>query len=285
MSDFSNYELGDNVYELAGGVLPEMAEAAGFDLGPEPTEEALSGLVGRLGPQRELQRNIELVKEFLGPYAQDRAADWVERSGVLIPLQRPFAAPGEMPREHDAIVFSGGVARWMLRRMTMVETIDPETVGRVVLPIGNRPMGSVEHQLVKTFEARERRLPTEAEFAERYLLGRLAAAGFREVDLVKFDTKNGDDILAGLFAMRPELLDGSILVPANAPSAIQTAGQLRVAARNARSDFDSNGDQMAMVSDAIEVARNPKQKPATHQDPFSALGQIARNALFLQRNQ
>ena len=76
----------------------------------------------------------------------------------------------------------------------------------------------------------------------------------------------------------------SVLAISNAPAAIQTAGQFRIAARVIDAGFDKAGDQLFVLADGIDVARGG-EGPATHQNPFTALGQVARSALFLYRNQ
>lgn len=282
MADFSNYELGDNVYELANGLLPEIAEAANFDLGEVPSELALRGLIGRLGPAKELQRNIAGVKDFLGENADGQAADWVERSGVLIPVERPFASPGLIPDSIDAIVWSGGVANWMLRRASLTERFDSTKTGKVVLALGTREMSSAEHpNLARHFARTKGFMPREADFANQYIVPRLESAGFT-TKVVITDSKSGDTVLDQAFTEIPELQDGTMLVVGNAPNVIQAAGQIRLAAQRASYLFDSNGVQLFMASDTIPVARKG-EGTATHQNPFSALGQIARNALYIHK--
>lgn len=280
--DFSDYQLGDDVYSLGGGVIPEIAAAANYELtSGQAAQDVLPGLIGAVGPDKELQKNIGRVKQFLGDDAVQTAADWVERSGVLKPVERSFVQPGQLPDEIDSLLINGGVARWMLRRAAIAEQYSPERIGRIILPLGIRQMGKVEHQLVTTLETKNGVKPTEQQFASEYLVGRLSLAGFK-VELIPVESTDGDSILQELFTQYKSLTEGTMLVAGNAPSVIQSAGQVRLAARSAASSFDSNGDQLFMAGDTIQVARNG-EKPATHQDPYTALGQIARNALFLSR--
>lgn len=285
MTDFSTYELGQNPYDLADGILREIAAATGYTLGEQPTDTELSGLISHLGPTKTLQDNITLVQEELGSGidATTVVADWIERSGVLIPLQRAFADNEPTPNEFDAVVWSGGVANWILRRTAITERLDPERVGTVTIVAGNRQMREAEHQLVINYARKEGKLPSEADFISAYILGRLGLAGF-DSSLLRVDSGNGDQILDELFAVHRSLLDKSVVVPSNAPNAIQAAGQLRLAAKRAYVTFDNTHNQVYMMSDSVPVARRG-EGTATHQNPFSALGQIARNALFLHKNQ
>ena len=127
--NFSSYELGDNVYGLANGLLIDIAEKAEYELGNAPTEARLKGLIEVLGPEKELQKNIELVKSNLGNAANETIANWVDRSGILAPLDRNFVINVQGPEEVDSVVMTGGVARWMLRREAVVRSLDPEKVG------------------------------------------------------------------------------------------------------------------------------------------------------------
>lgn len=283
MSNFSNYELGENVTTLANSLLPEIAYASDFDLPVSPTAEHLDDFIKHIGPAKELQQNIALVREKLGVSddtdATNLVADWVERSGVLTPLNREFArAETQVRDEFDTVIWSGGVANWMLRRTALTERLDPAKVGRLVIPVGNRVMGDVEHQIVATLNRTMADL-TEAHFVLEVVQPRLKIIGFN-VEVLPVSSKDGDEVLDAAFSEVPSILDGTILVPSNAPNAIQAAGQLRLAANRAGELED---DQLFMVSDSIPVARHG-EGTATHQNPFSALGQIVRNAKFLVAN-
>lgn len=290
---FETFDLQNNVTDLSHGLLLEMAEALRFDIGENPDQQKLYEFAGHIGPAKELQDNIAIVQKILGSDrdATSIAADWLERSGMMQPLDRPFVEPGiDRPEKIDTVMFSGGVANWILRRTSVVEWLNPENVGQVIIPAGERQMGNGEHQLVATLNrymleqhGGNASPITETEFAYAIAADRLETAGF-DVDLHHFASSNGDEILSDTFAKRPELLSGNILIAGNAPNAIQAAGQIRLAALKADKTFDSNGDQLFMLSDSVPIARRGEGKN-THQNPFSALGQIARNAQIIVRNQ
>lgn len=287
MTNFSNYELDQvqanpkGVYALANGLIPEIANLAGYALSEAPNDEELRGFVGLVGPDKELQKNISRVTDVLGDQATETTADWVERSGVLAPVNRAFKRTVDTPASVDTVLWSGGVANWMLRRRNLTERLDPQNVGQVLLPLGTRNMGNAEHQFVATLANKLGRQPTEAEFAETYIIGGLSVAGF-DVEIIPVDSTNGDDILDASVEAHPEILDGSVLVVANAPNAIQGTGQFRLAAKRQDASFDAGDTQLYMMGDTIPVARNG-EGTATHQNPKTALGQIARNALFLHQ--
>ncbi len=282
--NFNTYELGDNVYQLANGLLQEITEVAGYDISTDPTESELRGLVAKLGPDKELQQNISTVETVLGKNSDEIITGWIERSGMMLPLDRRFSLNQPSPEFVDSAVFSGGVANWMLRRGEVLKRLDPEKVGEVVLSMGNRKMGLGEHQLVTTWaKSHDGQRPTEAEFAREYIVGSLALSGF-QTEIFAVDSGNGDEVLDVLFSERPALVDKAIAVIGNAPNAIQAAGQLRLAGRRAHSKFDDEGEQVSMLSDSFPIA-NHGELPAFAQNPKTALGQLARNALILFNNQ
>ena len=284
--NFATFELGDNVCELAGGLLPEIADKASFELGAIPTEAELRRLIGVLGPAKELQQNIELVRANLGDQADETMADWVERSGILSPLDRRFVrdeAPSEIT---DSLVMSGGVARWMLRREAVIKSLDHGKIRNIYLPIGNREMKPPEHQMVATWVLRHGHNPSEFEFARDYVVPSLEIAGIRpkSINLLEVESSDGDEILDTLFTEYPRILDRTVKVVSNAPNGLQASGQLRLAARRLNPVFDGlDNGQLSVTTDAFPLARKG-EKPATHQNPVTALGQLARNALFLHLN-
>lgn len=297
--DFSNYNLERlaaspaGVYGLAGGVLPQIAEAAQIDIGDEPSAEAIRNLIGAVGPDKELQKNIGTVLEVLGDQATERAADWVDQSGVLSSVSRPFVSNDSIPlanpkdpfsAEVDTAIIPGGIANWMLRRRNWLERFDPAGIGEVYLPTSMREMGPAEHKLVNTHSLFQDRKPTETEFARVFIQPLLERARFTVYSL-DYGLKDGEQIMRAMIQEEiredpDRFAEIKLLVVGNAPSVIQAAGQVRQAAREADPTFDEDGSQLFMTGDTIPVARN-QEGTATHQNPLTALGQIARNALYL----
>lgn len=280
--DFSTYELGDDVYQLAGDLIPEIAEVAQYPLSSEPNEQEIRGFIGALGPEKELQRNIEGVEQRLGSAATETVANWIDRSGIMNPLARTFAKNEQLEGDIQNLVIPGGVARWMLRRASVAETIDPFKVQRVFLLGSNRIMSLKEHQIVKTTVDKGEEI-TEFNFAEEIIRPRLEAAGFKRFRQLIQESDKADDVLGKLFSVYFHVLGADVTLVSNAPNAIQAAGQFRHVARQFNPGFDENGNQLSVVSDWFPLARNG-EGAATHQNPFTALGQLAQNALFLHLN-
>lgn len=293
MTNFATYEVTPDldVYNLADGLLFDIAEQAKFEV-PSPdernehSEAYLEDSLSKVGPDRELQQNISAVRAALGPNSRLVIADWIERSGIMVPVERGFMSETPVPEKFDTLFWSGGVANWMMRRLAMTQRFDPNNVGRVVLPFSTREMKPGEHQLVATYQKEHDGLPTEYDFANRFIKPMLHLVGFAGDQVIIMNTgkSKGDDVLKAAFAdEKTDLLSDQIVVVSNAPNAIQAAGQLRFAGKDSDSSFDANNDQLFMVSDSFPLARNG-EPTKTHQNPETALGQLYRNALFLERN-
>lgn len=283
--NFATYELGDDPRLLADGLLLEIGHATGYAWTASPTEEDLAGLVGHIGPEKWLQANIGLVQEHLrsSDDAVTVAADWTDRSGILTPMHRSFAyAEIAVPEEFDTATFNSAVARWMLRRANHLKELTGQgiRVGGAVIVAGSREMKATESPFVEDYAHLHGKLPTEAQFANYALKGYLEDAGI-DTEIIAVDSEKGDELVR----VSAEAIgdSGTVLAVANAPAAIQVAGQYRLAARELYPGFDARGEQLFMSSDKIDVARHG-EPPATHQNPFTALGQIARSGLFLGRN-
>lgn len=292
--DFSNFQLADNVFELANGLLPRIAETMNFHMpytdnsvGERvyiPGEQVLRDFVGATGPDKELQKNIGELTDALGDDAVEVTAGWIEtESGMMIPADRYFARPKSAPKKVDKGVFGGGVFRWPLRRTVLGMSLDPEMFEDGLTLYGStRLVKPGEHQLARRFERIHGHMATENDIMKEYMKPMLELAGHK-VDVVEPETANGDKALDYLFGKNPGLLGKSILMLTNTPNSIQAAGQLRLAALRADIRFDSNGDQLSMKGDGAPVARHG-EKPDTHQNSISAVGQLARNSLFIYLN-
>ncbi len=117
--DFSEVALSDIkqdpriIYRLGNGVLPEIAEAFGVELAEIPDVDNLGTLVGAIGPNKTLRDNITGVEAVLSEASLDISRDWVERSGIMAPLDRGLWNPDQQSPESSVAVLMGGVANWM----------------------------------------------------------------------------------------------------------------------------------------------------------------------------
>src|SRR2546423_663215 len=90
--NFNDFHLGDNVYELADGLVPEVAERVDIELGSEPNSPALERLVAKLGSNPDLRSNPE-------PANIDRrtAIEFAYRSGLPSLMSRSLWTPSIDP--------------------------------------------------------------------------------------------------------------------------------------------------------------------------------------------
>src|SRR5690349_12921029 len=108
--NFATFEYGDSVYELAGGLLPELGERVGVTM--DSPDTALPQLVGALGPNKLLRENGTAVQQVI-PLAE--AAKLAERSGIGEPLNRSLWTPDRAPHSGMLGVCMGAVANWQDR--------------------------------------------------------------------------------------------------------------------------------------------------------------------------
>lgn len=290
--NFATYNLEDPTprfeYGIADELIPEMAAATGFtQIAPHPTEATLRAFIGHIGPAKTLQDNIQIVTERLqlpgNTTAAQVAADWLDRSGVMQPMERSFVAPADIiqpPESYNEGLIMGGVLRWMDRRADeALELAAQGKLNRVHVVAGSRRMGA-EGAWAKAYAKKNDKAPTEAQFAEKVIVPKLESAGVETI-FTPVDSKVGVEVAAAAASKLDTTK--SIVVVGNAPSVVQTAGEFRLAAREINSSFDATGEQLFMRADGRLLAREG-EPAATHQNPLTALGAVARNALLLYLN-
>ena len=271
--------------ETQKGVVQEIAVVFDYELGDRPSVEKLGELLKQGAPKKKLQENIGRIQEALGTDedAVAIARGWVERSGLLVPVQRSYVTAEKSDNIIDLAVITGGVRNWIHRRAVRLVELDGEVgVRNALLVAGNRVMDTAEGPDVEEGM-------TEADYMEGVILPNLTA-GDRgtPTTMVAADTDVGDEVMmAGVEAiLEQDLVDlesERIAVVSNAGAWVQNAGQFRRAVKAAVDiTFDHEGDRLVAVSDGFQLGTGT-EPPSTHQNPFSAAGQILRNAQELTR--
>ncbi|MDQ5972446.1 MAG: hypothetical protein QG553_605 [Patescibacteria group bacterium] len=277
--NFSNFELGDNVYELQQGLIPTIADRLEAPIGHEPTSEGLQLIMNKVGTNKVLRDNAEI--EAL---SRDEMADLVDASGIQAPLERSLWTP-ETPADWqtvDAVVLMGGVANWQDRA---ADAVPAEFVGMPVYNLaGTRVMNTdteTTNPSTSHFYDVFGRYPTEAEYAASIITPGLVELGYN-VAATAYPTTNGDEILSEFFETNPQLLEKRIAVVRVANAGVTMALQLRAAAQKFNPDFDTdrNEPQTFVVTDTLPVARTDEQdKDSRHyQKASSALRQLVLTA-------
>lgn len=282
MADFSNFERGDNVLELADGLLPEMAEVFEVDLG-QGTEEDLGRLVGAIGTSKVLQENIPLVQEKLGTDQSglEIAASWLGRSGVQEALNRSLWIPELHTPDSASIVITGAVANWQDRTAQLVSDQPNE---HVYIAAGNRVMETPTEKVnanVETFFESEGRYPTESEYALLFVAPVITASD-KAVSLRSYDTANGEEI-ADRFLWEGShiFVEGRRIAFARVANAgIQLAAQFVRAARSLNFDTNSSDPQAFVLTDTFPIAQTEDEtkKAKAFQNPYTGIRQIAVTA-------
>ncbi len=266
-----------SVYEIGTGVVPEMARVFNHELSEEPDVQNLGNLIGTVGQSKELQENIAGVQEKIGTNDDPVtiARGWVERSGLLLPVDRSYMNSETVSGEAaiDVALVTGGVRNWMQRRAQRLAN-ESGAVSDVLLVAGNREMKPQEGDDVEAGM-------TEADYFNNVIRGILEDAGVR-VELVRVNSSIGDEVMA--VAANHIGSKDSVLVASNAGAWVQNAGQARRALQARHDGFDANGENLYVISDTFPLGSG-QEPTSSHQNPFSALGQIARNAQELRRHQ
>lgn len=271
---FANFNPKEHsVYEIGGDVIPQIAEVFGHNLTDEPDVDNLGELIALVGPAKTLQDNIGLTEQRLGTDvdAVDLARNWVVKSGLLNPVDRSFPDfKQDRPPGSDFYVVTGGVANWMHRRadtlITEIECVGIQ-IGTVLLAGGNREMKSDERDDLIDGE-REYMYLTEV------IRPKLVKNNIEVEQVVCVNSADGNDVATKLVKYLAPRNPEEVTVVSNSGAWVQNAGQIgRAMVKN---DIDPS-DRLYVISDDFPLGTD-KEPASTHQNPFSALGQIARNA-------
>lgn len=276
------YQIGST--DSQPGVIIEMADVFDHHLGEGNEVDNLGKLIGAIGPAKELQDNIDNVQAKLGTDkdAIAIARDWVERSGLLTPVERYYndAAQAVDPSDPvEAVVVTGGVRNWEMRRaLRLVQFSGRFAVGKAYLVGGAREMKTREGKDVEEGM-------TEADYFSTIVQPQLENLGI-DVTTLAIDSTVGDEIMtqaAERMSKKLELTrtDGKIAVVSNAGAWVQNVGQMSRALRATDAFAEA---QIIGVSDGFRLGKTGEEPTSTHQNPLTALGQIARNAQELARH-
>lgn len=291
---FANYSLVvdgvDSIYDIGSmngsrsGVIEEIAAAFNHKLTAKPSADNLGELIGLVGPAKELQENIGLVQEVLGTKkaAVTIARGWVKRSGLLLPVERSYIKSEEVDGPIDLALITGGVRNWMARRTARLEELsNTREVRQTFLVAGNRLMKTAEGPDVEEGMV-------EYDYMREVVAKQLSTMGL-SATVVKAKTSIGDEVMkAGMYDIAEEvsfdMRSAQVAVVSNAGAWVQNVGQFRRVAKSTfyYPTFDTKGSQLLAVSDSFPLGTG-SEPMTTHQNPFSAVGQIVRNAQELVR--
>ncbi len=285
--NFNNFELhSDNVYELAGGLIPEIADALEVRIGNAPNQDDMQAIMGAVGTNKVLRDNSEITG-----LSRDQMAGFVERAGVQEALFRSFWTPDHKPQDFDRdFIIVSGMANWQDRVANLVNLgwsggLRVRSLGgnRIMETSTERSNPHVQH-MYETFD----RYPEESEYAGSVIVPGLRAARHEVLPMV-FPTGNADDMLEQFFEKNPALLDKRLVVARVANAGIIMAAQVRAAARkfNPSYDADRAKPQLFVMTDSLPVARTDEQEktPVKYQKAQPALRQVVLTAKKIHESQ
>lgn len=281
------------------GVISEIKNAFGYE------GDDLGGLIGHIAPHKNLQENIAFAREILNdPSVREKinygdkngievARAWGKRSGLQEEVFRPLMQPaGEIPKEFTAIVVTDAVYNWVNRmsgvayRVGRVANIDTALLaasGRVTKPDETDEIAEgtpIKDYMEGTLKPRlEKPFINEGSTEERQ--------AFDTVEVVTTESESGADVMAEaveyLLENDIDLNDARLIIASVAGNWMQKGSQLRAAIKGVHADFDEDpaDRQLWVASDSFPLGITGEEPKTTHQNPFSAIGNILRGAKLL----
>jgi hypothetical protein len=273
------YKIGATEESRWRGVLPEMAEAFGHTLATEPNEANLLELKKTVGQAKTLQDNIPGVQKHLGRDANAvaRAQDWVTRTGFLEPVSRSYIHPDiGLPEDRNYMaMMTDGTANWMDWRAEMLVSLAErmDYAAPTILVAGNDLMCVAENPRKVGKDM------TRADYMRDHVQTYLGRRGIVAM-VVAPQTDVGDRVMdAGTLALKKVGHSGAVVMASNGGAWSMNVGQMRRALMRA----DAPNYLFAVTEERVKLG-DGTQPASTHQNPFSALGQIVRNHLELYLN-
>lgn len=308
---FKNFTIGaDSVYDLGAvpagtdeserpGVISEIKTAFGYE------GDDLGGLIGHIAPRKNLQENIAYAEETLADpdvrekigYSEktgvETARAWGERSGLQEEVFRPLMQPaGEIPKEFAAIVVTDAVYNWVNRMAAVAYNIGKTTdIDIALLASSGRSTKPgetdevAEGTPIKTHMEGALKSKLEEPFIEEYSTE--SRQLFGNVEVVATESERGVDVMDAavqyLIENDIDLDEARIIISSVAGNWMQKGSQLRSAVKGVHADFDEDPSarQLWVASDSFPLGITGEEPKTTHQNPFSALGNILRGAKLL----
>lgn len=285
LAEFDPLWMGpDRLKLLGGGVLDEMGVAFGYSLSPEPAADELRAAIKAVGSAKTFQDNVGQAQEALGAGADavEIASDWINRFGLLTPVERPFSGLGREIGQVDVAVAMGGMHNWMVRKdQVLRQAIGQDMLAphaRIVLAGGTRTGGDLPAGT------------TEGDYYKEVVAPKLREETQRRVDVVTPNTDKGKEVaMAVARILEPE--ERKTLVAAVAGNWAQDGAQIIEARQERNPLFAVFGDDLSVKADGVSADGEGFRlgdgiEPAglNVQDPFRALSMIPRAALALRKN-
>jgi hypothetical protein len=277
--NFVDFRLGDNVYELAGGLIPDIAERLDVKLDQEPNSGDLQAIMDKVGPNSVLRHNQEVTA-----IDRDTMAAMVTASGLQGAINRSLWTPKTTagPETVDAILAVTCMGNWQDEAL---EALPEDLAGKPAYSLGGIRVMDTETEVlnrnVNDFSEAFKRYPLEAEYAGSVIVPKMVARGFQTVP-VRYETKKGDVLLENLFRDNPHLLKQRIVVVRNANAGIISAAQMRAAARrfNPYFDVDPTRPQALVITAEKPLAPTAREDEPEHSRQFQKVSTAFRQVVL-----
>lgn len=242
--NFNTFYVGDNPWELANGLLRNVANRLGVQVTDEWDPTAADTLREAL-ESRDLEWGSELVRML-----------WA--SGLHKPFERSFREGRTNRILRTALRVIVGTEAWQQDRVNdllMARLADNEHTA-VVVATGAQQLGSnrdLRNTHVRDLTARLDRYPTASEYAEAFVVPSLQSRYITDHHVV--DAAQCSDVIQALAEQEPRLGSCNLaVVEASAIAGLQTAVELRTALRTQYPRFDCTDrepPQLYMITDGL----------------------------------
>lgn len=228
--NFNSFYLGDNPYELADGLLRQMAETVGVRIADEQDPSAIE----------RLRSTVEV--RGAAPWTSLELGRMIKSSGVYMPLDRSLDNPINQTPDTAIRVVVGTEAEQQDRVADLLVT-RPEDAAHsaVIVATSDKELSSkrgIANTNVKRFADKHDRLPTASEYASRFVVPRLQEAHY-VVDQLAVDTEQEHEVVKALAEQEGRLrVCNVVTVETSAVAGIHLAVRLRTALRKHYPRFD-----------------------------------------------
>lgn len=259
------------------GVAQDIATAFNYTLSVSPNAENLGGLVERIGSAEELPTNIAGIQGAPGASAETVAIarGWAQRSGLFVPVDRRFTTAQSGGGGVDLVIVASGMGNWTHRRVDRLAQLAIRRRTDAVLFIaGTKQMQPAEG--ADAFAGM-----TEADYMTEVVAPKIKDFHTLWTEVLQVDSGTDDEIMQTAAARTRQLVGlrmAHVAVVSAAGAWVQNGGQFRRAARVLSPGFDSEGDQLEVVSDSFELETDAEQ------DLFAIASRIAGNLQELTRH-
>ena len=297
MLTFGNYDL-DRVADaglegFGNDVLPEMGRTFGVEISERPRREEEEQQIRHLASVVSIGKMVDAHTSI--DDARETAADWVERSGLLLPVDRSFWKPNQpcSASQNTRVIMTGGGATEQDEFVDMLSRRSGFQRGLVWLLTSGRELSDPDdsqNPRVQSLIEQRGSVPTEGSYAHEFTVPRLLDVHYPtdKVSVVHQEGATGQEHLINGLVERSRGFEGGAKTVFVAPPGrvITLAAAYRQAARrlNGLYDAQSGRPQAFMLANGAIPARTVEElEQPGYVDPLLVFDEIPAAATAIMR--